>query len=114
MAFSYNLIINQGETFTKTFTYTAGGNAVDLSSHTARMQVRTSYDASTTLVSLTSGAGDITLTSAGVITVTISATATAALAAPNNGVYDLEIIGTNSVVTRLLQGNVSITPEVTK
>ena len=110
MAFSYNLTINQGETFSKDFTYTAGGNAVDLGS----MQVRPSYAAATTLVSLTSGAGDIALTAAGVITVTISATATAALAAPNNGVYDLEIIGTDSTVTRLLQGNVSITPEVTK
>jgi len=114
MSFSYNLTINQGETFSKTFTYKSGGNAVDLSTHTARMQVRTSFDASSTLVNLTSGGGDITLASNGVITVTISTSATAALAAPNSGVYDLEIIASDGVVTRLLQGNVTVTPEVTK
>tara|TARA_B100000902_G_scaffold155285_1_gene151710 strand:+ start:692 stop:1036 length:345 start_codon:yes stop_codon:yes gene_type:complete len=114
MSFNYNLTIDQGATFSKTFTYKSGGNAVDLSTHTARMMVRSSYDASSTLVSLTSAGGDITLASNGVIVVTISATATAALAAPNSGVYDLEIVASDGTVTRLLQGNVSITPEVTK
>jgi|TARA_R110000824_G_scaffold205924_3_gene390885 hypothetical protein len=114
MAFSYNLTINQGATFTKTFTYKSGGNAVDLSTYTARMQIRTSYDASSTLVSLTSGASDITLASNGVITVTIAASVTTAMAAPNTGVYDLEIVASNGTVTRLLQGNVTISPEVTK
>jgi len=114
MAFSYNLTINQGETFSKTFTYKSGGNAVDLSTHTARMQIRTSYDATSTLVSLTSGASDITLASNGVITVTIASSVTTALAAPNTGVYDLEIITAAGAVTRLLQGSVTVSPEVTK
>ena len=113
MAFSYNLIVNQGETFQRTFTYQSGGVAVDLSTHTARMQVRNSYDAATALIDITSGAGDITLASNGKIVVTIASSVTTALAAPETGVYDLEIVQ-GGVVTRLLQGNVTITPEVTR
>lgn len=113
MAFSYNMIVNQGETFQKTFTYKSGGVAVDLSSHTARMQVRSSYNAETTLIDITSGGGDITLASNGVINVTVASSVTAALTAPDTGVYDLEII-LSGVVTRLLQGSVTVTPEVTR
>jgi len=114
MAFSYNLIVNQGETFSRTFTYTAGGVAVNLSTHTGRMQIRNSYAATSALVDLTSGAGDITLASNGEIVVTIASSVTTALTAPDTGVYDLEIITSAGAVTRLVQGNVSITPEVTR
>jgi len=107
------MIVNQGETFQKTFTYKSGGVAVDLSSHTARMQVRSSYAAETALLDITSGGGNITLASNGVIAVTVASSVTAALAAPDTGVYDLEII-LSGVVTRLLQGSVTITPEVTR
>jgi hypothetical protein len=114
MAFSYNLIVNQGETFSKTFTYKAGGVAVNLSTHTARMQIRNSYAATSALIDLTSAAGDITLNSSGEIVVGIASSVTTALTAPDTGVYDLEIVTSAGAVTRLVQGNVSITPEVTR
>jgi|TARA_B110001454_G_C12684619_1_gene419617 hypothetical protein len=114
MAFSYNLIVNQGETFSRTFTYTAGGVAVNLSTHTARMQVRNSYGSPTALIDITSGAGDITLASNGEIVVTIASSVTTALTAPDIGVYDLEIVTAAGAVTRLVEGSVSITPEVTR
>ena len=114
MAFSYNLIVNQGETFQRTFTYKSGGSVVDLSSHTGRMQVRNSYDSPTALIDLTSGAGDISLSADGKIIITIASSVTTALTAPDTGVYDLEIIAPAGAVTRLVQGNVSITPEVTR
>ena len=114
MAFSYNLIVNQGETFERTFTYKAGGNLVDLSTHTGRMQIRNSYDSPSPLIDLTSGAGDITLDATGKIVITIASSVTTALTAPDTGVYDLEIVTSGGVVTRLVQGNVSITPEVTR
>ena len=113
MAFSYNLIVNQGETFQRTFTYKAGGNLVDLSTHSGRMQIRNTYDSPSPLVDLTSGAGDITLSATGKIVITIASSVTTALTAPDTGVYDLEIITSGGVVTRLVQGTVSITPEVT-
>ena len=114
MAFSYNLIVNQGETFERTFTYKAGGNLVDLSTHTGRMQIRNSYDSPNPLIDLTSGAGDITLDATGKIVITIASSVTTALTAPDTGVYDLEIVTSGGAVTRLVQGNVSITPEVTR
>jgi hypothetical protein len=114
MAFSYNLIVNQGETFQRTFTYKSGGSLVDLSTHTGRMQIRNSYAATSALVDLTSAAGDITLDAAGKIVITIASSVTTALTAPDTGVYDLEIITSAGAVTRLVQGNVSITPEVTR
>ena len=50
---------------------------------------------------------------AGTITLTISATDTAALSAPQNGVYDLELVS-GSTVTRLVQGTFLVTPEATR
>ena len=114
MAFSYNLIVNQGETFQRSFTYKSGGALVDLSTHTGRMQIRNSYESPSTLVDLTSGAGDIALSAVGKIDITIAPAVTTALTAPDTGVYDLEIVTSGGVVTRLVQGNVSITPEVTR
>ncbi len=114
MAFSYNLIVNQGETFQRTFTYKSGGSVVDLSTHSGRMQIRNTYDSPAALVDLTSGAGDITLDATGKIVITIASSVTTALVAPDTGVYDLEIITSGGVVTRLVQGTVSITPEVTR
>ncbi len=44
----------------------------------------------------------------------ISATTTAALTAPFSGVYDLELVSAGGVVTRLLQGAATVSPEVTR
>ncbi|MEE3227465.1 MAG: hypothetical protein VX237_00005 [Chloroflexota bacterium] len=87
---------------------------MDLSTHTGRMQIRNSYDSPSPLIDLTSGAGDITLDATGKIVITIASSVTTALTAPDTGVYDLEIVTSGGVVTRLVQGNVSITPEVTR
>jgi hypothetical protein len=112
----YKLDIQQGATLSLTATWTdSTGAAVNLTGYTARMQVRSAYDATTTILSLTSGAGDITLGgSAGTIAITASATVTAALTAPWTGVYDLELVSGGGVVTRLLEGPATVSPEVTR
>ena len=112
----YKLDIQQGATLSLTATWTdSTGTAVNLTGYTARMQVRAAYDATTTILSLTSGAGDITLGgSAGTIAITASATVTAALTAPWTGVYDLELVSGGGVVTRLLEGPATVSPEVTR
>lgn len=111
---SYDITIEQGATYDTTFTWTnSAGSAVNLTGYTARLQIRESVDAASTLVSLTSSSG-ITLGGvAGTVQVTISATATAALT-PGRAVYDLELVSGGGVVTRLLEGAVRITPEVTR
>ena len=49
----YNFAIEQGTTFTRTFKYKdSNGDALNLSSHAIRMQLRTSINSTTTIISL--------------------------------------------------------------
>jgi hypothetical protein len=77
------------------------------------MQLRTSYSAATASLELTTANGRISLTNAGVITLALTATETAALAA-GRYVYDLELVSSGGQVTRLLEGVVTVSPEVTR
>ena len=89
------------------------GSPVNLTGYTARMQVRTNYEAEDTLVSLTSSGGDITLGGAlGTIAVTIAASVTQGLQL-DEAVYDLELVN-GATVTRLIQGRAIISREVTR
>lgn len=111
---TYDITIEQGATFSRVFTWTADGSNVNLTGYTARMMVRSDIEDTNALLTLTTENGGISLGgAAGTITVTISATATAALTR-GSAVYDLELISGSSVVTRLLKGVVSITREVTR
>lgn len=106
------LYCNQGSTFSKTLTWNIDGVPVNLTGYTARMQVRSTYASATALVTLTNGSGITLGTTNGQITLTISAVATAAIAA-GNYVYDLELTS-GSTVTRLLEGQFIVSPEVTR
>jgi hypothetical protein len=112
----YDLEIKQGATLSLVATWKdSAGTAIDLTGYTARAQVRATYDSSSTILSLTSGAGDISLGgAAGTVTITVSATVTAALTAPWAGVWDLELASGGGVVTRLLEGAASVSPEVSR
>ena len=105
------LICKQGETFSKTLVWSKDGAPVDLTNYTAAMQVRSSYTSSTAVVSLTNSNGITLGTINGQITITISAAATSAIAS-GNYVYDLELTS-GDVVTRLLEGQFIVTPQVT-
>ncbi len=110
---SYDIKIYQGATFSQTFTWKDETDTpINLTGYSARMQIRASVDSSSTLVSLTSGSGITLGGAAGTIAVLISATDTASLS--QNGVYDLELVSGSGVVTRLLQGNVIVSKEVTR
>jgi hypothetical protein len=112
------VVIEQGATWTRTFTYKdTNGALVDLTGYEARMQVRSTYDASSALISLTSdpAAGIVMGGALGTIVCTIADTVTAALTAPNECVWDLELILPASAgIKRLLEGEAFISPEVTK
>jgi Na+/serine symporter len=105
------LICKQGSTFTRTVTWSQDGVPVNVTGYTAAMQVRSSYTSATAVVSLTSGAGITLGGTAGTIQITISAAATAGIPA-GNYVYDLELTS-GGTVTRLLEGQFIVTPEVT-
>lgn len=111
----FDIEINQGATFELTVTWKdSAGTAINLTGYSARMQVRETYSSSSTIVSLTNGSGITLGGAAGTIAILISATTTAALTAPFSGVYDLELVSAGGVVTRLLQGAATVTPEVTR
>jgi hypothetical protein len=87
---------------------------VNLSAYIGRMSVRSSVNSDTELLSLTSGAGDIVIDDvAKTITIVISAAVTAAITW-RKGVYDLELESGSGVVTRLLEGSVTVSREVTR
>lgn len=111
----YNATIDQGATFTLQVTYKdENGAPINLTGYTAAMQIRQNYNDSAALITLTSPSDGIVITGAtGTINITISAEQTGSL---DEGfyVYDLEITATNNVITRLIQGQFTVSPEVTR
>jgi hypothetical protein len=110
-----DLFIEQGSTFSYTLTLTDNvGAPLDLTGYTARMQIRQAVQAPNALISLTTENGRISITPlTGVIELSIEAEATATLNF-QNGVYDLEIESAGGIVTRIVQGAVTLSREVTR
>jgi hypothetical protein len=87
--------------------------AVNLTGYTARLQARIDVDETETILSLTTGAGITLGGAAGTITLNQTATQTALLP-KGEYVYDLELQSSGGIVTRLLQGELNISAEVTR
>lgn len=106
----YNFTLNQGATFNKQMTVKENNSPLNLTGYTAAMQLRSTYDSSTVALSMTAAVLNATQ---GILSISATATATAAL---EEGiyVYDLEITTSAGTVTRLLQGQVTVSPEVTR
>ena len=110
----YDLCIPQGATFSRVIIWKADGDEVNLTGFTARAQIRPSAASATTTLSLTTENTRIALGgTAGTITLSISYTYTAAIAA-GRYVYDLELVSAGGIVTRLLQGVVTVSANVTR
>jgi hypothetical protein len=105
--------IEQGATFNLLMTWKIDDVAVNLTGYTARLQARVDVEDTETVLSLTTGSG-ITLGGAlGTISIDQSATQTAVLPT-GEFVYDLELQSGGGVVTRLVQGQLTISAEVTR
>lgn len=115
MAGKYDLTINQGETLSQQFTWKdSTGTAVNLTGYSARMQARLSPDSTDPIIDLTTSNGGISLGGvAGTITLSMTAATTSALT-EGYAVWDIELVSGSGVVTRLLQGNLIITREITR
>lgn len=111
----YNATIDQGATWTVTVLYKdSTGAAINLTGFTAAMQVRQQYNSDTAELTLTTSNGGIAITgSTGTVLVTMTAAQTGSL---DEGyfVYDLELTSPDSLVTRLIQGQLTVAPEVTR
>ena len=109
-----NMVIEQGTTFNPVLTYQdADANLIDLTGYTARMKIKDARTDTAALEEITTENGGITLGGvAGTIALLFTDTETTAMTW-ETGVYDLEIISGSNIVTRLLQGTVTVSPEVT-
>ena len=110
MASISNIFIDQGATFTTTVTVTdANGDAVNLSGYSVAAQIRKTFLSS----SATAFTATISNASAGEITITLSPTQTAALEA-GRFVYDVLITASGGTKTRVVEGQVTVNPSVTR
>lgn len=113
-AAKYKLKLEQGATLRKVFTWKADGVEVDLTGYTARMQIRPDIASSDVLATLATDNGGITIEALpGTFTLFLSDIDTAALTF-ESAVYDLEFVAPNGDVIRLMQGEVTLSPEVTR
>lgn len=104
----------QGETWNLNLLWKdSAGTPVNLTGYSARMQARSTYAATATALSITAGSGITLGGTAGTIAISVPAATTAALGAASY-VFDLEVESGAGVVTRLVEGNLIVTPEVTR
>jgi hypothetical protein len=104
------ILIEAGATFATEVTVTdANGLPLNLSNYQARAQLRKSYYSMTAV----NFATEITDSSAGIISLGITAANTANIRA-GRYVYDVEIENDNGVVTRIFEGIATVSPNVTR
>jgi hypothetical protein len=109
MAVKGNIVIDQGANFETTISVTDDdGNAINLTGYTGAAQMRKHYTSSAQTaftVVVSALAGEVTLT--------MNANTTGSLT-PGRYVYDCEITDTSNVVSRIVEGIVTVTPQVTR
>ena len=111
MASISNLFVDSGSDYSNIITVASStGTALDLTSYTVKSQLRKSYGSSTAYA-FTASVYDAT---AGKIRLQLAADASSAIP-EGRYLYDIEITNTGtSAKTRVLEGIVTVTPEITK
>ena len=111
MASILNQILDQGSTWSKQITvYETDGTTIqNLTGYTVASQLRKNY---TSTAYTTINATNNSPTS-GIIIMSLTATQTAALKS-GRYVYDLQITAADGTVTRVIEGVITLRPEVTK
>lgn len=114
-AVTVNLVFEQGADFSHIVgLQNSDGSVFSLVGYTARMQIRDLVSSTPVLLDLNTGNGRITVNgAAGQLTLTVSNADTSAFTW-RSGVYDLEIISAGALVTRIMQGNATVSFEVTR
>ena len=110
MASISNIFIDQGATFTTTVTVTdSNGDAVNLSGYSVAAQIRKTFLSS----SAPAFTASISNASSGEITISLTDTQTTALEA-GRFVYDVLITASGGTKTRVVEGQVTVNPSVTR
>jgi len=109
MAPRANLLIDQGSDYIQDIIVTdTSNNALDLSGYTGMAQIRKAYS-STNAISFS-----VATTSNGTVQISMSSSNTNLLT-PGQYVWDCELTEISSgIVTRIVEGNVTVTPSVTR
>jgi hypothetical protein len=108
MATKLNLFIDQGTDFSTTIEVAdEDGVPINLTTYTGRSQMRKHY------TSTTFNSFNVSGNSSGMITVSMNA-ATSGNIAGGRYVWDLELVSSGNVVSRIVEGIVTINPEVTR
>ena len=115
LAGTYNMVVDQGATFYRAIVKKdSEGRVIPLIDVNARMQVRSSYDSLTPILSMTTENNFIIIEERrGIITLHISDIITSGIAA-GEYVYDLELIYPDDRVERLIMGTFTVRREVTR
>jgi hypothetical protein len=115
MAGRYNMVCDQGSTFSLRFTIRTDGVPWALNNYTAKMQVRSFINADDVLVELSTANSRITYgPTAGRVNLLIDATTTAALPTGRH-TYDLEFTAVaGGTVEKILAGKFIVRGEVTR
>lgn len=108
MAIKSNLTVDQGANFLyNVYLIDANGTAIDISGYTGNCQIRKTYTSTTynTMnVAITGASGLVSLTMNSAVTANLTST---------RYVYDLEL-SSNNVVSRILEGTITVSPQVTR
>lgn len=108
MANKVNIVIDQGTTFNTTFIiHNSSDEPINFTSYTANSQMRKSYSSSNSFVF---GVG---LAANGQVSLNMSANTTASITA-GRYVYDVEVEDNTGVRSRIVEGIVTVTPQVTR
>jgi hypothetical protein len=109
------LIITQGSTFTHVIELRdENGVLKNLTGYTAEMQIRPNAESSIVIMDLTDANSRLVITPLiGQIEISLSSTETAGFTF-DTAVYDLEITAPDTTVTRVIGGNISLIPNITK
>lgn len=108
MATKVNLVMDQAATFSSSFNVQdVNGNPIDFTNYTSSSQMRKSYS------SLNAYSFSVTGNSTGYITLSMSAATTNAVPA-GRYVYDVEVVDNSGIKSRIAEGIITVTPQVTR
>ena len=109
MATRVNILIDQGTDFTTSVNLTDNNGAqLDLTGMTAASQIRKTHSSSNA-TSFTTALANNT----GTLTLSLNNSVTSSLSA-GRYVYDVELTDSSNIKSRILEGIVTVTPEVTR
>ena len=110
MAIVTNLTVDQGADFSALIDITdSSGNVLNLTGYTVAGQIRKNYDST----GYNEFGATVSNATGGTITILLADATTRAMSA-GRYVYDVEITSGGGEVTRVLEGQVEVTPEVTR